>query len=112
MAGLRAQLQLKERRWLLMVGDVLSVIISVLIALRIWAFVGRIHFSLAFIGQQFFWFPLFISLWVLLANANDFYDLRIVQVFAGHRSSASTEAYRQTGLEELKASINKHHPLQ
>jgi len=39
-------------------------------------------------------------------------DLRIVQVFAGHRSSASTEAYRQTGLEELKASINKHHPLQ
>jgi site-specific recombinase XerD len=39
-------------------------------------------------------------------------DLRIVQVFAGHRSSASTEAYRQTGLEELKASIKKHHPLQ
>ena len=39
-------------------------------------------------------------------------DLRIVQVFAGHRSSASTEAYRQTGLEELKASINKLHPLQ
>lgn len=39
-------------------------------------------------------------------------DLRIVQVFAGHRSSASTEAYRQTGLEELKASINKKHPLQ
>ena len=39
-------------------------------------------------------------------------DLRIVQVFAGHRSSSSTEAYRQTGLEELKASINKLHPLQ
>ena len=39
-------------------------------------------------------------------------DLRIVQVFAGHRSSSSTEAYRQTGLEELKASINKSHPLQ
>lgn len=45
----------------------------------------------------------------LLKSGN---DLRIVQVFAGHRSSASTEAYRQTGLEELKASINKHHPLQ
>lgn len=39
-------------------------------------------------------------------------DLRIVQVFAGHRNSSSTEAYRQTGLEELKASINKLHPLQ
>lgn len=39
-------------------------------------------------------------------------DLRIVQVFAGHRSSASTEAYRQTGLEELRSAIRKHHPLQ
>ncbi|MEO0331461.1 MAG: tyrosine-type recombinase/integrase [Bacteroidota bacterium] len=40
------------------------------------------------------------------------HDLRVVQVFAGHRRSASTAAYRQTGLEELKASINKLHPLQ
>jgi site-specific recombinase XerD len=39
-------------------------------------------------------------------------DLRVVQVFAGHRSSSSTEAYRQTGLEGLKAEISKRHPLQ
>jgi site-specific recombinase XerD len=39
-------------------------------------------------------------------------DLRIVQVFAGHRRAASTEEYKQTGLEELKTSIQKHHPLQ
>lgn len=38
-------------------------------------------------------------------------DLRIVQVFAGHRRSSSTEAYKQTGLEELKNIIQKHHPL-
>lgn len=38
-------------------------------------------------------------------------DLRIVQVFAGHRRSSSTEAYKQTGLEELKNVIQKHHPL-
>jgi integrase/recombinase XerD len=38
-------------------------------------------------------------------------DLRIVQVFAGHRRSSSTEAYKQTGLEELKNIIRKHHPL-
>lgn len=40
------------------------------------------------------------------------HDLRIVQVFCGHRSTASTEAYRQTGLEELKSAIERLHPLQ
>jgi site-specific recombinase XerD len=40
------------------------------------------------------------------------HDLRIVQVFAGHRTATSTEAYRQTGFEELKAAIQKNHPLQ
>jgi site-specific recombinase XerD len=39
-------------------------------------------------------------------------DVRIVQEFAGHRRTASTEAYKQTGLEELKAAIEKLHPLQ
>lgn len=39
-------------------------------------------------------------------------DIRIVQEFAGHRRTASTEAYKQTGLEELKAAIDKLHPLQ
>lgn len=39
-------------------------------------------------------------------------DLRIVQVFAGHKRAGSTEEYKQTGLEELKALIQKLHPLQ
>ncbi len=39
-------------------------------------------------------------------------DIRIVQEFAGHRRTASTEAYQQTGLEELKQAIDKLHPLQ
>ncbi len=39
-------------------------------------------------------------------------DIRIVQEFAGHRRTASTEAYKQTGLEELKSAIDKLHPLQ
>ena len=38
-------------------------------------------------------------------------DLRLVQVFAGHKYPGSTEKYRQTGIEELKAGINKYHPL-
>lgn len=39
-------------------------------------------------------------------------DIRIVQEFAGHRRASSTEAYKQTGLEELKLAIEKLHPLQ
>ena len=39
-------------------------------------------------------------------------DLRIVQEFAGHRRTASTEAYKQTGLEELKSAVERLHPLQ
>jgi integrase/recombinase XerD len=38
-------------------------------------------------------------------------DLRVVQVFAGHKKISSTEKYRQSGLEELQAAINKYHPL-
>jgi len=34
------------------------------------------------------------------------HDLRLVQVFAGHKYPGSTEKYRQTGIEELK-----YHPL-
>ena len=45
----------------------------------------------------------------LLKSGN---ELRIVQVFAGHKRAASTEAYKQTGLEELKSAIIKNHPLQ
>lgn len=39
-------------------------------------------------------------------------DIRIVQEFAGHRRTSATEAYKQTGLEELKSAIDKLHPLQ
>lgn len=39
-------------------------------------------------------------------------DIRVVQEFAGHRRTASTEAYKQTGLEELKSAIERLHPLQ
>ncbi|MFO7933933.1 MAG: tyrosine-type recombinase/integrase [Bacteroidales bacterium] len=38
-------------------------------------------------------------------------DLRVVQVFAGHKKISTTERYHQSGLEELQAAIEKHHPL-
>lgn len=37
-------------------------------------------------------------------------DVRIVQEFSGHKRTASTEAYKQSGLEELKQAIDKLHP--
>ena len=39
------------------------------------------------------------------------HDLRVVQAFAGHKKVSSTERYRQTGLEALRAAILKYHPL-
>jgi integrase/recombinase XerD len=39
------------------------------------------------------------------------HDLRLVQTFAGHKYPSATERYRQTGIEELKAGIEKYHPL-
>lgn len=38
-------------------------------------------------------------------------DLRVVQVFAGHKKPSATEKYRQNNLEALKLAVNKHHPL-
>ena len=39
------------------------------------------------------------------------HDLRLVQVFAGHKYPSSTEKYRQTEVEELKNEVLKYHPL-
>ncbi len=39
------------------------------------------------------------------------HDLRLVQTFAGHKYPSATERYRQTGIEELKAGVEKYHPL-
>lgn len=49
----------------------------------------------------------------VIANLlSDGKDLRVVQVFAGHKKISSTERYRQSGLKELQAAIEKHHPLE
>ncbi len=73
----RLQLRISERRLLLMAGDALAVVVAVVIALFIWTVVGDYDFSLAFVLPQSFWFFLLVGLWLLLATANDFYDLRV-----------------------------------
>ena len=56
--------------------------------------------------------PLKIRQSVLAHLLKQNHDVRIVQVFAGHRKAASTEEYKQTGLEELKTAVGKYHPHQ
>jgi exopolysaccharide biosynthesis polyprenyl glycosylphosphotransferase len=73
----RLQLRLSERRLLLMAGDALSIVIAVFIALRVWAEVGRIPFTLEFILPQTVWFFMLTGLWLLLASASDFYELAV-----------------------------------
>jgi len=38
-------------------------------------------------------------------------DIRLVQVFAGHRYPDSTERYKQNNVDELQREIEKYHPL-
>ncbi|MEP7292340.1 MAG: exopolysaccharide biosynthesis polyprenyl glycosylphosphotransferase, partial [Chloroflexota bacterium] len=71
------QLQISERRLLIMAGDIVAVIASVLIALRVWTLVAGYVFTLDFILSQGGWFAALLALWLMLASANDFYDLAI-----------------------------------
>lgn len=38
-------------------------------------------------------------------------DIRVVQAYMGHKSPGTTEKYKQSHTEELKAEIQKYHPL-
>jgi exopolysaccharide biosynthesis polyprenyl glycosylphosphotransferase len=73
----RLQLPISERRLLLMLGDVLAVVASVLIGMRVWAWVARSPFTLDFVLPELYLFVVLIGLWLLLAGANDLYNLRI-----------------------------------
>lgn len=70
-------MRISERRILLMVGDIAATALSVLIALRVWAWRAAFPFSGAYLERHFYWFLILPGLWVLLANANDYYNLRV-----------------------------------
>ena len=73
----RWQLQILERRRLLMIGDAAVCLIAVLFSLRVWAAVAREPFNAEFIVWRVAWFFVMPGLWLLLASANDFYDGRV-----------------------------------
>ena len=74
----RLQLRISERRLLLMAGDALSVTAAVLIALYVWSVADESAFTIEFVLPQVYWFIVLTLLWLLLASANDFYELSIV----------------------------------
>lgn len=81
-SGWNTRLPVSERRLLLGLGDLVSVNAAVLISLRVWAFVGERLFDWVFVLSQSFWFILLSLLWVVLASANNFYDLALTARWA------------------------------
>jgi exopolysaccharide biosynthesis polyprenyl glycosylphosphotransferase len=73
----RLQLQISERRLLLMFGDFVASVTAVLIALFIWSRVAQYRFDAEFVLPQLGWFFLLPALWLALAGANSFYDLPV-----------------------------------
>ncbi|HVO42265.1 MAG TPA: hypothetical protein VMT34_06570, partial [Aggregatilineales bacterium] len=70
------QLRISERRVLLLLGDVLMSAAAITLSLSIWARVARLPFDLEFVLARAYWYAILPPLWVILASANDFYDLR------------------------------------
>lgn len=63
------------------------------------------------VAPQRKYLPIKIRQSVIAHLLKEGHNLRVVQVFAGHRRSSATEAYKQTGFEELKDDVRKLHPL-
>jgi exopolysaccharide biosynthesis polyprenyl glycosylphosphotransferase len=89
--ALRAfQLRVSERRVVLRLGDIAASVIAVCLALSIWADGAGEPFDARFIAPRAYWFVLLPLLWLILASANDYYDLRV----AAHLSSSAARLVR------------------
>lgn len=71
------QFRFSERRLLLMLGDLAASTWSVGIALLLWAHRASVPFDAAFILTHVYWFAILPALWLLLATANDYYNLAV-----------------------------------
>jgi exopolysaccharide biosynthesis polyprenyl glycosylphosphotransferase len=73
----RWQFQISERRFLLIIGDMLVILLAVLISLLIWLVMDGRDLGMRFVLLRFYWYPILALLWLALASANDLYNLRI-----------------------------------
>ena len=62
---------------LLMMGDVFAAEISVVVALDLWALHASTPFGVSFVLAHWYWFVALPVLWLVLASAYDYYDLRV-----------------------------------
>ncbi len=76
------QISLARRRILLMQGDIIVTLVAVLVGLWLWALKAGDPFTLEFIWPRAFWFVVLPLLWLALAHANDYYNLRITSHFS------------------------------
>ncbi|MEM9953826.1 MAG: sugar transferase [Chloroflexota bacterium] len=77
----RVQLRISERRLLMILGDLLGIILAVFVGLGIWAYVGEIAYDQAFLLSQSMWFIVLAGIWIVLANANGYYEFSIAADF-------------------------------
>ena len=64
-----------ERRALLIVGDSLCVLFSVWMALIVWLQVDDVAYNSQHIIDNWYWFPIMLTGWLILAWLNDLYDI-------------------------------------
>ena len=76
------QFPMAQRRVILMQGDTVVTLLSVFIALWLWAIKAQEPFTFQFIWARVFWFFGLPLLWFVLAHANDYYNLRVTSHFA------------------------------
>lgn len=77
----RIQLRISERRLVMVAGDILASIIAIFSALGVWAYIGELSYDATFIISQTMWFFILTGLWMLLANANGYYEFSIAADF-------------------------------
>ncbi len=73
----RFQLLVSERRLLLIAGDLIATLASVALALMLWAYNAKASYTSEFIMSQWLWFLILPGLWFVLAESNDYYNLRV-----------------------------------
>lgn len=73
----RIQLMVSERRLLLIAGDLVATLLAVALALMIWAHNAGVAFESSFVMNQWHWFVILPVLWFVLAESNDYYNLRV-----------------------------------
>jgi exopolysaccharide biosynthesis polyprenyl glycosylphosphotransferase len=71
------QFRISERRLLLMAGDVAATAGAVLLALALWAQRAGVRYDAGFILNHIYWLVILPLVWLILANANDYYNLRV-----------------------------------